>query len=68
MTNQERAALEIVIAIGQTIKELGSIPSGHLYAQLMGKMSLETYTKIIDLLVRTGAVKNEGHLLTWVGK
>lgn len=68
MTNQEKAALAIVIAVGEAIKELGSVPSGHLYARLMGNMSLETYNKVIALLVKTGAVKDENHLLTWVGK
>lgn len=68
MTAQEKAALAIVLAVGEAIKDLGSVPSGHLYAQLMGRMSLETYNKVIALLVKTGAVKNENHLLTWVGK
>lgn len=68
MTNQEKAAVEIVLAVGSAIKELGSVPNGHLYARLMGQMSLETYNKIIALLVKTGAVKNDNHLLTWVGK
>ena len=68
MTNQEKAALAIVLAVGEAIKELGSVPSGHLYAHMMGRMSLETYNKVIGLLVKTGAVKEENHLLTWVGK
>jgi hypothetical protein len=68
MTAQEKAALGVVLAVGEAIKELGSVPNGHLYAQLMGRMSLETYNKVIGLLVKTGAVKNENHLLTWVGK
>jgi len=68
MTAQEKAALAIVIAVGEAIKELGSVPSGHLYARLMGRMNLETYNKVIALLVKTGAVKDENHLLTWVGK
>lgn len=68
MTAQEKAALGVVLAVGEAIKELGSVPNGHLYAQLMGKMNLETYNKVIAILVKTGAVKNENHLLTWVGK
>lgn len=68
MTNQEKAALQVVLAVGEAIKDLGSVPSGHLYARLMGHMSLETYNKVIALLVKTGAVKEENHLLTWVGK
>lgn len=68
MTNQEKAALQVVLAVGEAIKDLGSVPSGHLYARLMEHMSLETYNKVIALLVKTGAVKEENHLLTWVGK
>lgn len=67
MTAQQ-AALEVVLAVGSAIKELGSVPSGHLYARLMGKLDLESYNKVIGILVKTGAVKNENHLLTWVGK
>ena len=68
MTAQEKAAMAIVLAVGEAIKELGSVPNGHLYARLMGQMNLETYNKVIALLVKVGAVKNENHLLTWVGK
>lgn len=68
MTNQEKAAIEVILAVGSAIKELGSVPSGHLYVTLMGRMSLETYDKLIGILVKTGAVKLENHLLTWVGK
>ena len=68
MTDQEKAALQVILAVGSAIKELGSVPSGHLYARLMGRMSLETYNKILGILKRTGAVKEENHLLTWVGK
>ncbi len=66
--SEVNAAVQVVVAVGEAIKSLGSVPSGHLYAQLMGRMSLETYNKVIALLVKTGAVKNENHLLTWVGK
>jgi hypothetical protein len=68
MTNQEKAAMQAVLAVGEAIKDLGSVPSGHLYAQLMGHMSLDNYNSIIGLLKRVGAVKEEGHLLTYIGK
>lgn len=68
MTAQEKAALAIVLAVGEAIKELGSVPNGHLYAHMMGQMSLETYNKVIGVLKNTGAVKEENHVLTWVGK
>lgn len=70
MSNQAqvKAAVQIVVAVGETIRDLKSVPSGHLYAQLMGHMSLETYNKVIGVLKNTGAVKEENHVLTWVGK
>lgn len=70
MSNQAQvnAAVQIVVAVGQAIREAKSIPSGHLYAHLMGRMNLETYNKVIGVLKNTGAVKEENHVLTWVGK
>lgn len=64
---REQAALQIVVALGETIRSLGSVPSGHLYAQVMGQISLEVFNGAIGVLKKTGAVKEENHLLTWVG-
>jgi hypothetical protein len=68
-TKQEVAStVAIVKAIAETIKELGSVPSGHLYAQLMGRMSLDQYNQIIAMLVRADLVHLGGdHLITWTG-
>lgn len=70
MTQEQKmqAAVEIMKAVAEAIKEAGSIPSGHLYAQLMGKMSLGSYEKMIDAMQRMGLVKVDDHLLTYVGK
>ena len=70
MTTQEqaKAAIEIVTAVADAIKELGSVPSGHLYARLMGHMSLTEYEQIIGFIVRSGLVRQDkSHLLTWIG-
>lgn len=62
---QVRAVIE---AIAEAIKDLGSVPSGHLYAGLMSRMSIQTYEEIISLLVNQGRVRREAtHLLVWVG-
>jgi hypothetical protein len=69
-TEQERIAVVvgIIVAVAETIRELGSVPSGHLYARFMGCMSVETYEGIIGLLVRSGVVRREpSHLLVWTG-
>ncbi len=65
---QLAAALGVVAALGDTVKSLGSVPSGHLYARVMDTMSLQMYQAAIALLVRAKLVKEENHLLTWIGE
>jgi len=62
-----KAALEIVVAVADAIRELGSVPSGHLYARLMGNLSLDNYNAIVKLLENAGAIKVENDLITWTG-
>jgi len=63
-----QAAVGAVLAIADCIRALGSVPSGHLYARLMGHMSLETYEAVIGLLVEAGKVRRRSnHLLEWIG-
>ena len=67
-TTQASGAIQVIKAIADAIKELGSVPSGHLYAQVMSKMDVQSYNRIIDILKGAGLVKEDGqHLLTWVG-
>jgi hypothetical protein len=66
-SRQVKTAITIVAAIAEAIRELGSIPSGHLYAQLMGRLDLAAYTKIINTLKNAGLVAEQNDLLTWVG-
>jgi len=63
--NQAQQALAVIQILGSAIKEAGEIPSGTLYAMVMGKISYETYTSAIALLVRQGIIKESNHLLTW---
>jgi hypothetical protein len=64
---QMKTAITIVAAVAEAIRELGSIPSGHLYAQVMGRIDLAAYTKIIGTLKNAGLVAEQNDLLTWVG-
>lgn len=67
-TRETVAALEIVLAIADTIRALGEVPSGHLYARLMGRMTIDQYNVVIDALVRAEVVKRDDcHMLTWIG-
>ncbi len=65
--NEVTAAIRVAAAVGDAIRELKSVPSGHLYARLMGHMSLDTYNGCIKILKQAELVKEENHLLTWVG-
>lgn len=67
LTNEEMDALETTVAMGQAIKELGNVPKSHLYIRVMNHMTLDVYNKIIAILVKTGAVKEEHQMLTWIG-
>ena len=63
-----QAAVELTVTIGRAVREVGEIPSGHLYAAVCGRLSLAQYEAIIDTLVGAGAVRRRGHLLVWAGK
>jgi hypothetical protein len=63
-----KAALGILTAVADAIRELGEVPSGHLYAKLMSKLTLEQYEQIVGVLKGTGLIaESSAHLLTWVG-
>jgi hypothetical protein len=61
-------ALRVMDVIVDCIKEGGDngIPSGHLYAHLMGSMRLETYEKMIGMLIEAGRIKRSNHVLYYV--
>ena len=65
--SEAKAAVAVVAAVGEAIRGLGSVPSGHLYAQLMGKMNLDQYNQVIGILKRAGLVSESFHELKWVG-
>ena len=68
METKQKAAFEIVKAVADCIRELKTIPSGHLYARLMesGNIELDDYYGIINVLKNTGLVCEENNLLIWV--
>lgn len=66
-SEQVNAALKFTLTLGQAIHAAGpaGIPSGHLYAQVMGVCpSLSFYTRAIDFLKEKGICREErSHLL-----
>lgn len=67
-TEQAHALIQFMGAIASLIKEVKTIPSGHLYAQLMGKMSLDQYNDMITTLQKAGLVRLKNDLLTYTGE
>ncbi len=65
--NEIVAAIKVAAVVGDAIRELGSIPNGELYAQLMGHMSLGTYNGCLAILKKANLVEESNHVLTWVG-
>ena len=43
------------------------MPSGELYARLMGHMSLASYEALIKSLADVKLITDRGHLLVWTG-
>jgi hypothetical protein len=67
-TAEETKAIQVVAAIATAVRDLKSVPAGHLYASVMGHMSLAEFEKVVGYIVETGLVRRDGsHLLTWVG-
>jgi len=61
-----KAALHAIQAIADAIRELREVPSGKLYAAMVGVVSLREYEYTINMLVRGGLVRKRNDLLTWV--
>ena len=61
-------AVQVAHAVAEVIRNLGEVPSGHLYAQVMGVMDLHQYEQVIDILVDARLVERiPSHLLRWIG-
>lgn len=63
------AALQVLAALVDTIRAAGPAGtlSGHLYAALMDKLTLDQYDALIRLAVRSGLVELDNHMLRYIG-
>ena len=65
---QLEAAIQALKALAEIIRHAGEVPSGELYARLMGRVTLDDYTRLVETLKRAGLVtETPGHLLRWTG-
>jgi hypothetical protein len=69
-TPEEIAAyVRAIKAVADCIRDLGRVPSGHLYALLMPLMSLATYQRIIENLRAAEIVEQTPAFeLVWKGR
>ena len=66
--NQMEAGLKAAQAIAEAIRELGRVPAGHLYATVMGTLTLEQFEQITGILKGAGLVEEKNHELIWIAK
>lgn len=65
---QTREGLRLILAVSETIREAGEIPSGHLYAMLLDRLTLNAYDAMIAILIRGKLVEQDrSHMLRWIG-
>lgn len=55
----------IASVLAEVIQDLGSIPSGELYAAVMSKITLDDFNRAISTLAIAGMIMVENHLITW---
>jgi hypothetical protein len=65
--SQEKRITLLATILGEAILDLGEIPNGHLYAQVMGKIDLDSYNGAISVLKDAGLVEETSYALKWVG-
>ena len=63
-----KAALNVTLAVSESIRELGEVPSGTLYAALIGKVNYAGYEAILQTLTNAGLIQvMPSHMIRWVG-
>lgn len=64
---QVAAAVGVIQALAEAIRELKEVPSGELYARVMNAIDIHQYERSIGVLKGAGLVAESNHLLRWVG-
>ncbi len=64
---QLKQGQQIIFAVAETIREAKEVPSGTIYAALVGRVSFEGYQKILQILTNAGLISiDRTHLIKWV--
>lgn len=66
--DQIASAVLVVAAVAEVVRQVGSIPSGNVYANLCGMITLPQYESILTTLKNAELIsESPAHLLTWIG-
>ena len=60
-------AVQVIAAIANTIRSLGKIPSGELYARIVDRVTIEQYDRILDILKNAELIEVKHHEIAWIG-
>jgi hypothetical protein len=64
---QLKAAFLMLAAVTEAIREAKRIPSGTLYAMLIGKVDIAGYEKMVTMLKNAGLIEEKHSELIWIG-
>lgn len=65
---QLNSGLRLMLAVAETIREVGEAPSGTIYAALMDKVSYNGYMGLLASLQCAGLIEvAPNHMIKWVG-
>jgi hypothetical protein len=69
MISRKEASVFLAVIL-TTVAKSGNceVPSGHLYAALMGRLSLDDYQGLIDIASNVGLVTVQSHVVTITSK
>lgn len=67
VTQDRKAGLAILLAVSETVREAKRVPSGTVYAALIGRVTFEGYQALIRTLKGAGLIEERAHELIWVG-
>lgn len=60
-------ALKLLTVVAETVREAGRVPSGTVYAALVGRVTIEGYQSMLRTLKNAGLVEEKHHELFWIG-
>ena len=65
-TTELTAGLQALAAVDDAIRELGSVPSGQLYGQIVSVIPFEDFSKMLDILKRADLITEDAnHIIRW---